>query len=59
VPRIEPESFAARSNTVDMSIDIGRRSTWQDAGAWYAGLARDRYAMTPALEQKDRTVSGP
>ncbi len=52
VPRIEPEPFAADSNAVDMSIDIGGRSTWQDVGAWYAGLARDRYAMTPALEQK-------
>ena len=52
VPKIEPEPFAADSNSVDMSIDIGSRSTWQDVGAWYAGLARDRYGMTPALEQK-------
>jgi len=52
VPRIDPEPFAADSNSVDMSIDVGSRSTWQDVGAWYAGLARDRYAMTPGLEQK-------
>jgi transglutaminase-like putative cysteine protease len=52
VPKLEPEPFAADSNAIDMSIDIGGRSTWQDVGAWYAGLARDRYAMTPALEQK-------
>jgi len=56
VPKIEPEPFAADSNSVDMKIDIGSRSTWQDVGAWYAGLARDRYAMTPALEQKLASV---
>ena len=52
VPKLDPEPFAADSNSVDMSIDVGSRSTWEDVGAWYAGLARDRYAMTAALEQK-------
>jgi len=56
VPKIEPEPFAADSNSVDMRIDIGSRSTWQDVGAWYAGLARDRYAMSPALERKLASV---
>jgi transglutaminase-like putative cysteine protease len=52
VPRIEPEPFAADSNGVDMRIDVGAPAAWREIGAWYAGLARDRYAMTPALERK-------
>ncbi|HEX7024611.1 MAG TPA: DUF3857 domain-containing protein, partial [Gemmatimonadales bacterium] len=52
VPGTRPEPFASDSNGVDMGIDIGGPGSWQDVGAWYAGLARDRYAMTPALEQK-------
>jgi transglutaminase-like putative cysteine protease len=52
VPKIEPELFAADSNDVMMTIQIGAPAQWQDIGAWYAGLARDRYAMTPSVEQK-------
>jgi len=52
VPRIEPEPFASDSNGVDMRIDVGAPAAWREIGAWYAGLARDRYAMTPALERK-------
>jgi transglutaminase-like putative cysteine protease len=52
VPKIEPELFAADSNDVMMTIQIGAPARWQDIGSWYAGLARDRYALTPAVEQK-------
>ena len=52
VPKIEGEPFAADSNGVVQTIEIGAPSTWHDIGAWYARLARDRYAMTPLVEQK-------
>ena len=52
VPKIEPEPFASDSNGVDMRIEVGAPAAWREIGAWYAGLARDRYTMTPALEQK-------
>ena len=59
VPRIEPELFAADSNDVMMTIQIGAPARWQDIGAWYAGLARDRYAVTPEVERKlSAVVSG-
>ncbi|HTL04278.1 MAG TPA: DUF3857 domain-containing transglutaminase family protein [Gemmatimonadales bacterium] len=56
VPKIEPELFAADSNDVMMTIQVGAPAQWGDIGAWYAGLARDRYALTPAVEQKLATV---
>lgn len=52
VPTIQPELFAADSNDVMMTIQIGAPARWQDIGRWYAGLARDRYTLTPAVEQK-------
>ncbi len=52
VPKIEPELFAADSNDVMMTIQIGAPARWQDIGTWYAGLARDRYAVTPEVEHK-------
>lgn len=52
VPRIDGEPFAADSNGVMQTIEIGAPSTWHDIGAWYARLARDRYAVTPQVEQK-------
>ncbi len=52
VPKIEFEPFAADSNGVYQSIEISGRTTWQDIGGWYAGLAHDRYQMTPGLEAK-------
>ncbi len=56
VPGVEPELFAADSNGVDMSINVSAPSSWGDIGSWYAGLARDRYAMTPSVERKLRAV---
>lgn len=56
VPGVEPELFAADSNGVDMSINVSAPSSWGDIGSWYAGLARDRYAMTPPVERKLKAV---
>lgn len=51
--RVKGESFATYdSNTVVSSIDIASPETWGDIGKWYAGLARDRYAITPAVTAK-------
>ena len=52
VPRIKGEPFAADSNDVMMSVDIAAPTNWAAIGGWYAGLARDRYTLTPALEAK-------
>jgi hypothetical protein len=48
--RIEP--FAADSNDVMMTVGIGSPSTWNDIAQWYAGLAKDRYTLTPAVAQR-------
>jgi transglutaminase-like putative cysteine protease len=56
VPGVEPELFAADSNGVDMSINVSAPSSWGDIGSWYAGLARDRYAITPSVERKLKAV---
>jgi transglutaminase-like putative cysteine protease len=52
VPRIKPEPFAADSNGVLMSVALAAPMSWQGIAHWYAGLARDRYALTPALERE-------
>lgn len=53
VPKVEGEPFAALdSNTVYMGITVGGPTTWADIGRWYAGLAADRYAITPEIETK-------
>lgn len=52
IPRIEPELFAADSNAVYQRVAISGSVTWADIGYWYAGLARDRYTLTPELLDK-------
>jgi transglutaminase-like putative cysteine protease len=52
IDRIKPEAFAADSNGVVQTIVVSAPLDWNDIGTWYAGLARDRYAATPALRQK-------
>jgi transglutaminase-like putative cysteine protease len=56
VPKVEPEPFAADSNDLIMTINVGSPSAWGDVGAWYAGLAKDRYAVTPDVEARLGTV---
>lgn len=52
VPKLEAEPFAADSNGVAMNISVSGTTQWADVGRWYAGLARDRYTLTPAIETK-------
>lgn len=56
VPRFRSEPFAADSDGVRMSLGISSPDSWADVGDWYAGLARDRYTMTPAVVAKVREV---
>lgn len=49
---IRPELFAADSNGVYQSVDVAGQIEWGDVARWYAGLTRDRYALTPELEAK-------
>lgn len=50
LPKIDFELFASDSNGVFQSVSVSGAITWEDIGTWYAGLARDRYALTPALQ---------
>jgi hypothetical protein len=52
VPKVEPEPFAADSNGVFMGIRMGGTTTWPQIAGWYAGLSRERYVLTPAIEAK-------
>ena len=56
VPTIEPEPFAASPNSVYVGIRIAGTVSWGDIARWYAGLSRDRYALTPELEAKLREL---
>jgi len=54
---IEPEIFASDSNDIVMNFDISGTTNWDDIGAWYAGLARDRYRVTSELENRVREIA--
>jgi transglutaminase-like putative cysteine protease len=56
VPRVQPEPLAADSNDVLMSVRLAGPGTWEQIGSWYAGLARDRYAITPTVDAKLKEV---
>jgi transglutaminase-like putative cysteine protease len=47
-----PEPFAADSNGVDVRITVGPPLGWGDVARWYAGLSKDRYGVTPALDER-------
>jgi transglutaminase-like putative cysteine protease len=57
VPAGQPEPFAAWPNDVDVSITVGAPITWDDLARWYWNLARDRYALTPDVEQVFRLAT--
>ncbi len=48
-PKFQTEPFAADSNNVVMQVRLGGPLTWTDVSQWYAGLARDRYRVTPLV----------
>lgn len=55
----EPETFASWPDDGSMNIDISGDIEWEDIARWYAGLARDRYQLTPAIEaQLGEVVAG-
>ena len=56
VPKFKGEPFAADSNGVVMSVALSSPTSWQHIAGWYAGLAKDRYAVTPAVAAKVRTA---
>ena len=56
VEKLRGEAFAADSNGVIMSIALSSPTTWQDIARWYAGLARDRYTVTPPVAAKVRAL---
>jgi hypothetical protein len=49
VPKYKGEAFAADSNGVVMSVALSSPTTWQSVAGWYAGLAKDRYEVTPQV----------
>lgn len=49
VPDFEPEPFAADSNDVVARISAAAPLEWSDVARWYAGLAADRYVLTPEI----------
>lgn len=51
-----PEPFAADSNDFYMSVAIAAPMQWSRIGSWYAGLAKDRYALTPEIRRVLDTV---
>jgi transglutaminase-like putative cysteine protease len=52
VPKVQGEDFMADSNGVFMSIELAAPLEWETIGRWYAGLARDRYALDATVKAK-------
>jgi hypothetical protein len=52
VPRVEREPYAGEPDTVYAGIEAAGAVTWSDIAHWYAGLAKDRSTVTPALATK-------
>ncbi|TMA22085.1 MAG: DUF3857 domain-containing protein, partial [Deltaproteobacteria bacterium] len=59
VEKLEPERFAADSNPVVQTVMIGAPISWAAVALWYAGLARDRYRLGPALDAEVARVVAP
>ena len=51
IPKPEPEPLAPDSS-YGQTITIASPRSWSDVAKWYAGLSRDRYATTPAIDGK-------
>jgi Transglutaminase-like superfamily len=53
VPKPPPgEPFAADSNDVGVGVAVSSPEHWSDIARWYAGLSRDRDAVTPELDAR-------
>jgi transglutaminase-like putative cysteine protease len=46
------EPFAADSDTVRVRLAVASPHTWADVARWYAGLVKDRFAVTPAVDAR-------
>jgi hypothetical protein len=56
VPAIRAEPFAGFPNDVDMGVTVSSPITWGQIAQWYAGLSRDRFAVTPGVDSAVATV---
>ena len=52
VPKIEAEPFAAYPNTVSVHINVAGPIDWSEIARWYADLSKDRFVLTPELDQR-------
>jgi hypothetical protein len=59
IPRVRTDRFASDSNGVRTTIEIGAPMTWARIAAWYAGNAKERYAITPAVAAKLDEITRP
>jgi transglutaminase-like putative cysteine protease len=46
------EPFASDSDSVYARLAVASPLAWADVARWYAGLVRDRYTVTPALDAR-------
>jgi len=59
VQPIRPEPFAGSPNDVNMSVTVAIPISWDRIAQWYADLSRDRFSVTPEVEQAvARIVAG-
>jgi transglutaminase-like putative cysteine protease len=56
VPRPEPEPFAPDTNPLYPQVSVAAPITWGGIASWYAALSKQRYKLTPALNQQLSTV---
>lgn len=49
IPGIELERYAGWPNEVFMAIRVGGPIAWDEIGAWYAELSRDRFAVVDEI----------
>ena len=59
LPEFEAEYFEVRSERPGFQrFAYSTPGSWADVGAWYAGLANERYALTDEILEGARTVVG-
>jgi hypothetical protein len=49
-PAVEFQSFAGFPNDVLMAVQFSGDLTWDEIGAWYHELVKDRYVLTQSIE---------
>ncbi len=49
VERLQPEIFVDARHTVYPTLEFGGPLTWDEVGAWYARLARERYVLDDSV----------